>query len=82
MSVTHTVITLHCRNADLFHNEVEQIPAHEYMHESQLLMGAILTQLEEYEPSIETYEKLLRLKSARGRPHVAALSGIAKAYKN
>jgi len=60
----------------------KQVPSHEHMHESQLLMGAVLTELEEYDPSIETYEKLLRLKSARGRPHAAALSGIARAYKN
>jgi tetratricopeptide (TPR) repeat protein len=58
----------------------DQIPAHEYMNDSQLLLGTVLAKLEEYEPSIETFERLLRLKSARGRPHAAALSGIAQVY--
>jgi tetratricopeptide (TPR) repeat protein len=59
----------------------EQIPVHPHMNESQLLMGQVLSKLNEYDTAIETYEKLLRLKSARGRPHAAALTGIAEVYQ-
>ncbi|MCZ6673873.1 MAG: tetratricopeptide repeat protein [Verrucomicrobia bacterium] len=60
----------------------DQVPVHPHMNETQLLLGTVLSQLNEYEPSIETFERLLRLKSARGRPHATALKGIAKAHEN
>ncbi|MCB1122211.1 MAG: tetratricopeptide repeat protein, partial [Verrucomicrobiae bacterium] len=59
----------------------DNVPMHEHRNESQLLLGEVLTELSEYETSIETYENLLRMKSARGRPHAAALNGIAENYR-
>lgn len=59
--------------------EVE-VPVHPHMNEAKLLLGNVLSQLHEYDSSIETFEKLLRLKSARGRPHALALAGIARAH--
>ena len=59
----------------------EEVPRHEHMHESQLLYGRVLSHLEEYAASISTFEQLLRLKSARGRPQAMALAGIAEAYE-
>ncbi|MDG2169746.1 MAG: tetratricopeptide repeat protein [Opitutales bacterium] len=57
-----------------------EVPAHPHMNEAKLLLGNVLSQLHEYDSSIETFEKLLRLKSARGRPHAQALAGIAQAH--
>jgi len=59
-----------------------QVPVHPHMNESKLLLGSILTSLREYDLSIDTYETLLRLKSARGRPHAVALNGIARVHQN
>jgi tetratricopeptide (TPR) repeat protein len=58
-----------------------QVPVHPHMNESKLLLGSILTELREYDLSITTFENLLRLKSARGRPHAVALNGIARAHQ-
>ncbi len=55
------------------------VPVHPHMNEVKLLLGNVLSQLHEYNSSIETFENLLRLKSARGRPHAQALAGIAQA---
>lgn len=61
---------------------MEQIPVHALMNETHLLLGKVLSQLRQYEASIKTYEQLLRLKSARGRPQATALQGIATAYED
>lgn len=58
----------------------KEVPMHPHMNETQLLLGQVLSRLNEFDSSIETFEKLLRLKSARGRPHAQALSGIAQAH--
>jgi tetratricopeptide (TPR) repeat protein len=60
----------------------DQVPVHSHMNESQLLLGSTLSQLEEFEPAIKTFETVLRQKSARGRPHASALKGIAEAYRS
>ena len=58
----------------------KEVPVHPHMNEARLLLGSALSKLEDYDASIETFEKLLRLKSARGRPHALALAGIATAH--
>ena len=58
----------------------KEVPMHPRMNDAQLLLGKVLSKLEEYDAAIKTYEKLLRLKSARGKPHAQALSGIAQAH--
>ena len=58
----------------------EQIPLHPRLSETQLLLGRTLAHMELFEESIAVYEKLLRLKMARGRPHARALRGIAECH--
>lgn len=62
------------------HTSNEEIPLHPRMSETQLLLGQTLSHMELFEESISAYEKLLRLKSARGRPHARALQGIADSH--
>lgn len=59
-----------------------QVPVHPLMNESKLLLGSILAELGQYDLSINTYENLLRLKSARGRPPAMALNGIARMHQD
>lgn len=58
-----------------------EVPMHPHLNEARLLLGQVESQLGEYDSSITTYESLLRLKSARGRPHALALAGIAEAHR-
>lgn len=58
-----------------------EVPMHPHLNETRLLLGQVESQLGEYDSSIRTYESLLRLKSARGRPHALALAGIADAHR-
>lgn len=62
------------------HSSNEEIPFHPRMSETQLLLGRTLSRMELFEESIAAYEDLLRLKSARGRPHARALQGIAESH--
>ena len=66
--------------SEWLHASNEQIPLHPRMSETQLLLGRTLSRMELFEESIAAYEKLLRLKSARGRPHARALQGIAESH--
>ena len=61
--------------SEWLHASNEQIPLHPRMSETQLLLGRTLSRMELFEESIAAYEKLLRLKSARGRPHARAPAG-------
>lgn len=47
----------------------------------KLLRGQVLVELGYPEQAIAILQELLRLKSARGRPHAQALLGIASAYE-
>ncbi|GHC12666.1 tetratricopeptide repeat protein [Cerasicoccus arenae] len=47
----------------------------------KLLRGQLLVQLGQPEQAVAVLQQLLRLKSARGRPHAQALLGIAQAYE-
>ena len=58
----------------------KEVPMHPHMNDATLLLGRVQSKLNEFDSSIDTFEKLLRLKSARGRPHAQALSGIAEAH--
>lgn len=59
----------------------KEVPFHAHFTETQLLLGKTQEQLGHYEEAIDVYEGLLKLKSARGRPHALALTGIAEAYE-
>lgn len=60
-----------------FHVET---PYHRLNIKATLLMGEVLTAMNKHERAIEHLEALLRLKSARGRPHASALLQLAKIH--
>ncbi len=50
-------------------------------NDAKLLRGQLLVKLNRPDQAIDVLEGLLRLKTARGRPHAKALLGIAQAYE-
>ncbi|WOO42351.1 tetratricopeptide repeat protein [Rubellicoccus peritrichatus] len=60
----------------------EETPLHPLSPEATLLQAQVLTDSGRSEDAVDVLEDLLRLKSARGRPHARALAGIANAYES
>ncbi len=58
-----------------------EAPLHPLSTEVTLLYADVLIQSGQTEQAVEALEDLLRLKTARGRPHAQALAGIARAYE-
>ena len=56
----------------------EETPAHPLGPRIALLAGDVLEKTERHEEAEQRYDALLRLKSARGRPHAEALAGLAR----
>jgi len=56
----------------------KETPSHPKIFEAMLLKGKTLTMLGRYEHAEQTYDELLKLKSARGVTHVKALMGLAE----
>ncbi len=56
-------------------------PLHPIAIEAALLRGKTLVDLGKPRLAITHYEEVLKLKSARGRPHAEALEGIGHAYR-
>ena len=54
-----------------------ETPFHPCSVDATLLMGEVLTAVKKYERATQYMEDLLRLKSARGRPHARALLQLA-----
>ncbi len=50
-------------------------------NDAKLLRGQLLVKLDRPDQAIAVLQELLRLKSARGRPHAQALLGIAQAHE-
>ncbi len=59
----------------------EELPAHPIAIQGGLLQGKALSDLGNPQLAIERFEELLKLKTARGRPHAEALQGIGQAYR-
>jgi len=59
----------------------KETPNHSRLFDAQLLKAEVLTALNRYEASAACYNDLLRLKQARGEPHVKALLGLAKMHE-
>ena len=55
----------------------KEYPAHPLAPDMYLLAGDTLQALERWDGAEASYEALLRLKNARGLPHVKALAGLA-----
>lgn len=55
-----------------------ELPAHPSAAEGLLLRGEVLTREGDFEGGRSAFEELLRLRSARGRPHARALAGLAR----
>ena len=64
----------------LLHKLTDEMPTHPLGTDGALLYGQTLVALDEAEVAVQVYEKLLRRKSARGRPHAEALRGLARAH--
>jgi len=56
----------------------EETPAHPLGPRVALLAGGVLEQTGRHQEAELRYDALLRLKSARGRPHAEALAGLAR----
>ncbi len=57
----------------------EELPGHPLATESAFMRGSTLTKMDHALEAIPIYDRLLHLKSARGRNHARALQGLAEA---
>lgn len=62
-----------------FHNET---PVHPVMTDATILYGRVLTDTGNYAKAQSIYEDLLRLRTARGRPHAKALLGLSRLHES
>jgi tetratricopeptide (TPR) repeat protein len=60
----------------------KETPGHPRQFDGMLLKAKALAKLGKLEDAVETYNALLRLRTARGLPHVKALLGLASAYED
>lgn len=58
-----------------------ETPLHPLAHQAALLRGEVLTARGEYAQADAVYEDLLKLRSARGRPHAQAILGLARSHE-
>ncbi len=56
----------------------DQMPLHPLAVRVRILRGRLLTELGYYDDAETTFEEVLQLKQARGRPHAHALAGLAE----
>jgi TolA-binding protein len=54
-----------------------ETPMHPLAHRATILRGQIEIDLERFDQAETTFEELLRIRQARGRPHAEALAGLA-----
>lgn len=59
----------------------QETPAHPLITRVSLLLGRVYTSMGKYDEGQSTYESLLRLRQARGRPHAQALLGLSDLFK-
>ena len=59
-----------------------ETPNHSRLFDAQLLKGEVLTALARSEEASICFNELLRLKKARGIPHVKALTGLARLHES
>lgn len=59
----------------------KETPNHAQSIQVKLLKGHVLKQLGRYEQAISCLNDLLRIKHARGEPHVKAIIGLAETYE-
>ncbi len=67
--------------SDLLEKLAGEIPVHPLAAESTLLLAQVHLKGGKPHKAIALHEGLLRLKSARGRPHAEALLGLAEAHQ-
>ena len=59
----------------------KETPSHPKQIEVKLLKATALIELERFDDASDSYNEILRLKQARGIPHVRALEGLAELYE-